>query len=160
MLHFLPKSESEGGRNLKLARNIEDPSLNMWEKICVGISFHDVTVSVMACSDRWELWGKPFCDVRKFSSTTPHDALMILLPFSNWLLTDLVKVLTREKVLLRINLQIFQISVKVLLVCTNYKQYISCSFHDQQTQNRMFHAKQMVAVILLVWYTPLMKKNF
>ena len=32
----------------------------------------------------FELWGKHFCDIGKFSWTTPHDPLMILLLFSNW----------------------------------------------------------------------------
>ena len=40
--------------------------------------------SIMARSHRWELWGNHFRDVGKFSWTTPHAALMILLPFSNW----------------------------------------------------------------------------
>ena len=38
---------------------------------------------LMVRSYRWELWGKHFRDVGKFSLTTPHDVLMILLPFGN-----------------------------------------------------------------------------
>ena len=46
----------------------------------------------MAHSDCRELWGKHFHDVGKFSWTTPHTALMIVLPFGNWsqiLITEL-----------------------------------------------------------------------
>ena len=38
----------------------------------------------MVRSHRWELYAKHFREVRKFSQTTPHDTLMILLPFGNW----------------------------------------------------------------------------
>ena len=44
MLNF--HRASEEGRNVKLAGNIEDSSLNMSKRFGVDISFHDVTVSI------------------------------------------------------------------------------------------------------------------
>ena len=58
---------------------IESPSSNSRS----GHVHPEVYWIFMGRSHRWKLWGKHFRDVAKFSWTTPHDALLILLPSGN-----------------------------------------------------------------------------